>query len=146
MHVDGKTAEGCARALRSLRTRTTTFAGSDVGIGAIPSTAATVVELLPCGAEIAVAFRLIGKPLRAVERAVLSVDAVPRAHIGSDVPLQQPLQKLAIAVGGIGGHRLRFPSLPLGETSDHVLCGHGFLAHAGGRPLYPHDHTAGIIH
>src|ERR1035438_1519070 len=101
MHVDGKTAEGCAGALRSLRACPTTFAGSDVGIGAISSAPAAVVELLTGGAEIAVAFRLIGKPLRAVERAVLSVDTVPRAHIRSDVPLQQPLQKLAIAVGGI---------------------------------------------
>jgi hypothetical protein len=49
MHVDGKTAECCAGALRSLRARPTTFAGSDVGVGAIPSTPAAVVELLPCG-------------------------------------------------------------------------------------------------
>jgi hypothetical protein len=67
MHVDGKTAEGGACALRSLRARTTTFAGSDVDVGTIPSAPAAIVEWLPCGAKIAVTFRLIGEPLGAVE-------------------------------------------------------------------------------
>src|SRR5271157_5778153 len=137
MHVDGKTAEGCASALRSLRTRPTTFAGSDIGIGTILGAPATVVELLACGAEIAVAFRLIGEPLGTVERTVLSVDTVASPHIRSDAPIRQPLQELPVPVGGVGRHRFWFPSLPLGETSDHVLCGHGFLAHAGGLSLVP---------
>src|SRR5438309_1206795 len=49
MHVDGKTAEGRAGALRPLRACPTTFAGSDVGIGAVAITPAAVVEWLPCG-------------------------------------------------------------------------------------------------
>src|SRR3989449_11771554 len=122
MHVDGKTAEGCASALRSLRAGTTTFAGSDVGIGAISSAPAAVVEWLTGGAEIAVAFRLIGKPPRAVERAVLFVGNVPRAHIGGDVPVPQPLQKIAIAVGGIRGPPTRVPALSPRGNRRHFLC------------------------
>ena len=60
MHVDGKTAEGRG-ALRPLRACPTTFAVSDVGIGAVAITPATVVEWLTCGAEIAFAFRLISE-------------------------------------------------------------------------------------
>ena len=93
MHVDGKTAEGRARALWPLRARAAPFAGSDVDISAIAITPAAVVEWLTCGAEIAVALWLIGEPLRAVERAVLSVNTVARSHVGSDVPIRQPLQK-----------------------------------------------------
>src|SRR5256712_11353025 len=118
MHVDGKTAEGCASALRSLRAGTTTFAGSDVGIGAISSAPAAVVEWLTGGAEIAVAFRLIGKTLRALERAVPSVGTVPRAHKGSDFPLPQPLPKPATALGGNLGPRPPVPSLPPAGTKD----------------------------
>src|ERR1039457_5627717 len=145
MDVDGEILVLARGALRLLRTRTATLAASDVGVGSIPHIQTDEVECLASRTEVAVGFGKIGEAVGTVERAVLAQSAVPRAHIGSDVPLQQPLQKLAIAVGGIGGHRLRFPSLPLGETSDHVLCGHGFLAHAGRRPLYPHDHTAGIV-
>src|SRR6266851_663281 len=111
MHVDGKAAECRAGALRSLRAGTTPFAGSDVGIGAVTNTPAAVVELLSCRAAIAVAFRLISKTLWAVERAVLSVDTVAGSHVGSDVPIRQPLQKLPVPVRRIRRDRVWRSSL-----------------------------------
>ncbi len=57
----------------------------------------------------------------------------------------EPLQKLAIAVSGIGGHGLGLPSLPLGEASNHILCGHRLLAHAGRGRLYPYNYTAAVV-
>ena len=77
LHVDSKIPEGSTGALRFLGTRTTTFAGPDVGIGAVPGIPPAVVEWLPCRTAIAVAFRQIGKMFGAVEGALLSVDAVP---------------------------------------------------------------------
>jgi hypothetical protein len=67
IHVDGKIPECSTGALRFLRARTTTFAGSDIGIGAVPLVATAIVEWLPGGAEIAVAFRKIRKTFGAVE-------------------------------------------------------------------------------
>ena len=145
MHVDGKTAEGRTGALRPLRACPTTFASSDVGIGAVAITPAAVVEWLTCGAEIAVAFRLIREPLWAVERAVLPVDTVARSYVGSDVPIRQPLQELSVPVRRIRRHRVWLPSLPLRETCEHVLRGNGLLAHARCRRLHAHDHAAGIV-
>ena len=55
--MDGKITECSTGALRFLRARTTAFAGPDIGIGAVASIAAAIVEWLPCGAAIAVAFR-----------------------------------------------------------------------------------------
>jgi hypothetical protein len=49
MHLDGKILDWCRGALRFLGTRTTTFAGPDIDMGAVPSTPPTVVELLACG-------------------------------------------------------------------------------------------------
>src|SRR4029077_4773539 len=43
VHVDGKKAKRSASALGFERTRTATFAGPDVGIGAIPQAAAAIV-------------------------------------------------------------------------------------------------------
>jgi hypothetical protein len=97
-HVNGKTAEGRARALWPLRARATPFAGSDVDIGAVAITPTAVVELLTCGAAIAVAFRLISEPLRAVERAVFFVDAIAGSHVSSDAPIRQPLQELPVGL------------------------------------------------
>src|ERR1700678_1455264 len=88
MHVNGKTAEGCAGALRSLGARATAFAGSDVDISAVAITPTAVVELLTCGAAIAVAFRLISEALRAIERAVLSVDTIAGSHVSRDAPIR----------------------------------------------------------
>jgi hypothetical protein len=36
--------------------------------------------------------------------------------------------------------------LPLSETGEHVLRGHGFLTHARRRSLHSHDHTTVIVH
>ena len=74
-------------------------------MSAVPSAPPAVVELLACRTEVAVAFRLICKTLGAVERAVLSVDAVAGSHVGSDAPIRQPLQELPVSIGCIGGYR-----------------------------------------
>ena len=67
IHVDGKIPECSTGALRLLRACTTTFAGPDIGIGAVPLITTTIVKRLPGGAAIAVAFRKISEMLRAVE-------------------------------------------------------------------------------
>ncbi|MGA8343474.1 MAG: hypothetical protein WB781_16200, partial [Candidatus Sulfotelmatobacter sp.] len=36
--------------------------------------------------------------------------------------------------------------MPLRETSEHVLRGHGFLTHSRRRCLHSHNHTALIVH
>src|SRR5713101_3126140 len=46
----------------------------------------------------------------------------------------------------MGGHGHGLPSLPFGETSDHVLGGHRLLAHARRGRLHPHNHTTAIVH
>src|SRR5439155_9843560 len=127
------------------RTRTATFAGPDVGIGAVPHIAATIVQLLPRRTAIAVALGLIREPLGTEERAVLSVDTVPGSHIGRDAPIRQPLQELPVPVRRVGRYRFRLSSLPLREASEHVLRGHGFLTHARRRGLHSHDHTTVIV-
>src|SRR5580704_5195199 len=136
MHVNGKTAEGRARALWPLRARAAPFAGSDVDISAIAITPAAVVELLTCGAAIAIAFRLVSEPLRAVERAVLSVDTIAGSHVSSDAPIRQPLQELPVAIRCVSRQRFRCSALPLRETCEHVLCGHRFLTHPRCRRLH----------
>ena len=103
--------------------------------------AAAVVELLPGGTAIAVAFGLIRETLGTVERAVLSVDTVAGSHIGSDAPIRQPLQELPVPVGRVGRHRFWLSSLPLRETGEHVLRGHRFLTHPRRRRLHSHDHA-----
>ena len=94
-------------ALRLLRARPATLAVSDVDVGSVPDVQTDVVEVFASGTEIAVAFRLISKLLGAVERAVLSWITIAGSHVRGDVPLRQPLQELAVAIGGIGGQRLR---------------------------------------
>src|ERR1035441_6817613 len=104
MHVGGKILVLARGALRLLRTRTATFAASDVGVGSIPHIQTDEVDWLASRTEVAVGFGKIGEAVGTVERVVLAQSTVASAHIGSDVPLQQPLQKLAVAVGGIGCH------------------------------------------
>jgi len=86
--VDGEIAESSTGALRFLRARTATFAGADIGIGSVPLVATAIVEGLPRGTAIAVAFRKIRKTFGAVEWAVLSVDTVPGSHVRSDVAME----------------------------------------------------------
>ena len=88
MDVDGEIFVLAGGALRLLRTRTTTFAASDVGMGSIPDIQTDEVEWLTCGAEIAVAFWNKGETLGTVEWVVLAESAVPSAHIGFDPPLR----------------------------------------------------------
>jgi hypothetical protein len=145
VHVDGKKAKRSAGALGFERTRTATFASPDVGIGAVPLVATTVVELLPRRTAIAVAFGLIGEPLRNVERTVLSVDTVASSHIRSDATIRQPVQELPVPVGRIGRYRFWFSFLPLRETSEHVLRRHGFLTHPCCRRLYTDDHATVVV-
>src|SRR6202040_1764248 len=49
-------------------------------------------------------------------------------------------------VRGVGRHRFWLSSLPMRETGEHVLRGHGLLAHARRRGLHSHDHAACIVH
>src|SRR5271163_5037236 len=114
-------------------------------MGAVPLVAATIVQLLPRRTAIAVAFGLIREPLGSVERAVLSVDAVTGSHIRSDAPVRQPLQELPVSVRRVGGYRVWLSSLPLRETSEHVLRGHRFLTHPCGRRLYSHDYATVVV-
>ena len=78
--------------MRFLRARTTTFAGPDIGIGAVAQVAAAVVEWLSGGTAVCVAFWKTGKTFGAVERTVLSVDTVVGPHVRRDVALHSPLQ------------------------------------------------------
>src|SRR4029077_3598853 len=126
-------------------TRTATFAGPDVGIGAVPHAAATIIKLLPRRTAIAVAFGLIREPVGTEEWAVLSVDTVTGSHIGRDTPIRQPLQELPVPVRRVGRNRFCLSSLPLGEASEHVLRGHRFLTHPCCRRLYSHDYATVVV-
>jgi hypothetical protein len=74
--VDDQAAEGGTGALWSLRARTTAFAGPDIGIGPVAMTPTAIVKRLARGTDVAIVFGLIRKTLRAIERAVLSMDTV----------------------------------------------------------------------
>src|SRR5215467_14779558 len=102
----------------------------------VPMTSATVVERLARRTDIAIVFRFVSKTLGSEERAVLSMNAVASSHIRRDAPIHQPLQKLAVPIGGIGHQRLRLPALPCGETGEHILCRHSLLTHARCRRLH----------
>jgi hypothetical protein len=54
-------------------------------------TPAAVVQGLTGRTEIAIVFRFVSEMLGTKEWTPLSVDAVARAHIRSDVPIRQPL-------------------------------------------------------
>src|SRR6202023_611886 len=53
--------------------------------------------------------------------------------------------KLTISIACIGSDGLRFPALPLGEASDHVLCSSRLFAQAGACSLHAHNDAAVII-
>jgi hypothetical protein len=80
----------------------------------------------------------------------LSVYAASRAavrsrvsgHVRRDLPVHQPLQKLTIAIACIGSDGLPFPALPLGEASDHILCGPRLLTQASSCRLHACDDAA----
>src|SRR5258708_23373514 len=143
--MDDKTPQGCTGALRSQRARPTTFAGPNIGIGAVAMTSAAVVEGLTCGTDIAIAFGQISKPLGTVERAVLSVNTVAGSHIMRDAPIRQPLQELPVPARRVCRHRFWLSPLPVRETREHVLRGHVFLAHSRRPCLHSHDHAALIV-
>ena len=104
-------------------------------------TFAAVVQGLTGRAEIAIVFRFVSETLGSEEWTPLSVDTVAGSHVRSDAAIRQPLQKLPVPVRRVGCDRFWFSSLPLRETGEHVLRGHGFLAHARRRGLHSHDHT-----
>src|SRR5690348_13345763 len=83
---------------------------------------AFVVQLLSCRATVTVARGHIGKSLRTIAGIVLSQSTVSRAHIRRDAAIQQPVQKLPIAIGRIGCDGCWLPSLPLDKAGEHVLC------------------------
>ena len=80
-----------AGALRFQRTRTTTFAGSNVVEGAIPISSTPIVEWLASGTDIAVVFRFVREALGTEVWTPLPVDAVAGPHVRGDVPIRQPL-------------------------------------------------------
>src|SRR5215469_2371907 len=130
VHVDGKEAKCSSGALRFQRTRTAFVASPDVSKRPVPIIATAVVQLLACWAEVAIAFRLVGKALRTKERTPCSSNRIPRGHVRCNLPVHQPLQQLTVAIAGIGSDGLRILTLPLGEASDHLLGSSGFLAQA----------------
>src|SRR5262245_47875604 len=91
-------------------------------------------------------FRLVSKTLRTEEWAVLAVDAIPSAHVRSDISLQQPLQTLSVPVCHISRHRFWLLFLPVRETCEHVLRRHRLLTHARRGRLHAHNHAAVIVH
>ncbi len=58
-------------------------------------------------ADVSVVFRFVGETLGTEVWTPLPVNALAGPHIRCDVAILQPLQELPIAVGRIGGHRLR---------------------------------------
>jgi len=144
--VDDKAPEGSAGALWSERARATLFACPDVVEGSIAINSATIVEELASRTEIAIVFRFVDKTIGTEVGTPLSVNTVAGSHIGSDVTIGQPLQELPVPIRRVSRHRFGRSSLPLGETGEHVLRGHGFLTHARRRGLHSHNHTACIVH
>src|SRR3979490_166239 len=145
VHMDSKIPERSSRALGSLLARTALLARSYIAERTVPLIASAVVQLLACRADVTVAIRQGGKALRTIEWTPGSPDSIPGGHVRRDLPVHQPLQKLAIAIARISSDGLRFPALPLGEASDHVLCGSRLLTQAGACRLHPHNDTAVVI-
>jgi hypothetical protein len=56
------------------------------------------------------------------------------------------MQKLPVAIGRVGRHRVRRPPLPSGEAIEHILRGHRLLTHSGGCGLHAYDHAAVVVH
>ncbi len=63
-----------------------------------------------------------------------------------DATIQQPLQKLPIAIGRIGCDGGGLSSLPLHKAGEHVLCGRRLLTHVGCSGLDSHDHATIVVH
>src|ERR1035437_2531326 len=114
-------------------------------MGSIANVEPHIVQLLSCRTTVGVALGLISKSLRAIAGIVLSQSTVASAHVGSDVPIRQPLQKLPVPVGRVGRPRFWFSSLPLRETGKHVLGGHRLLTHACCGGLHSHDHATMVV-
>ena len=74
-------------------------------------------QSLACRTTVGIALRLVGKSLRAVAGIVLAERAVSGAHVRRDAAIQQPLQKLPVAIGRIGRNGGRLSSLPLHKAS-----------------------------
>src|ERR1035437_1714150 len=144
--VDAKAPEGSTGALWSERARATLFACPDVVVSAVPMNPTAVVQGLTGGADIAIVCRLVRERRGAENRTPLSVDTVAFPNVRSDVAVPQPLQKLPVAIGRVGRHRIGRPPLPSGEAIEHVLCGYGFLTHSGRCGLHAHDHAAVVVH
>src|SRR5262249_33946231 len=105
----------------------------------------TIIQRLAGGADVAIVFGLIRKTLGTKERAVLAVNAVPGAHIRSDVPIRQPFQNLPVAISRVRPHGFWRSPLPLREAAQHLFCGHGLLTHPGSGRLYSHDYATVIV-
>src|SRR5207245_1508568 len=144
--VDDKAAEGSTGALWSERAWAAFFACPDVVEGSIAINSAPVVEYLAGGADIAIVFWFVRETLGAKVWTPLSVDTVAGSHVRSDVAIRQPLQEVPVPVGRVGRYRFWLSPLPLRESSEHVLGGHSFLAHACRRRLHSYDHATGIVH
>src|SRR5262244_826031 len=146
LHVDGTKPERSVRALRLQGTLTATLASPNVSVGPVPQITTTIIQLLPCRTDIAMTFRLISKTLGTIEAAVLPMNTVAGSHVGGNIPIRQPLQKLSVPIGGIGGHRFCLSSLPVREPCDHLLCRHRLLTHACGCGLHADDHATMVVH
>src|SRR5258707_14926223 len=145
MDVNGEIFISSRRTLRFLWARSAAFGAADIGMGTIANVQADIVQLLSCRTTVAVALGLIGKSLGAIAGVVLSQSTVARAHVRRDAAIQQPLQKLPIAIGGIGCYRRWLSPLPLHKVGDHVLCRDRLLTHACRRGLDSNDHATVIV-
>jgi hypothetical protein len=54
-------------------------------------------------------------------------------------------KELPVPVGGVGRYRFWLSSLPLRETSEHVLRGYRLLTHACCRRLHTDDHATVVV-
>jgi hypothetical protein len=80
LHVDGKIPESSTGALRFLRGSTTTFAGPDIGIGAIPLVATAIIKRLAGGGrDSSYLPESNGETFGTVEWAVPRHSAIPTA-------------------------------------------------------------------
>ena len=145
MDVNGEMFISSSCALRFLGACSAAFGAADIGMGTIANVQADIVQLLSCRTTVAVALRQIGKSLRAIAGVVFSQSTVSRAHVRRDAAIQQPLQKLPIAIGRIRCCRRWLSTLPLHKAGDHVLCRDGLLTHACRCGLDSNDHATVIV-
>src|SRR5215471_1576420 len=81
--MDDQASKSSTGALRPERARPTPFACPNIGISMIAMAAATVVQRLAGGTDMAIVFRFVIKTLGTVERTPLSADAVAGLHVGN---------------------------------------------------------------